>query len=84
VNDHLKLIRARTDAIHSAPIEWTSIPFPVKALKMILADLQIQQTNAAGAGAGTRMDDADIDSDDDVCHFASRGVASVDLARVLG
>jgi hypothetical protein len=59
-----RTVRARAGADESAaPIEWTSVPFPVKALKIVLADLQGQGT--AGTVAA-RAEDADLDSGSEV------------------
>jgi hypothetical protein len=57
---------ANTDFL-TAPIEWTSVPFPVKALKIILSDLQNQHQQGDASGpARSRADDIDLDSDDEV------------------
>lgn len=54
----------RTDRNHSAaPHEFTSIPFPVKALKILVHDLRSGGESAAIGGQGEEFD---IDSDDDV------------------
>jgi hypothetical protein len=65
----LRGVCAGADAC-AAPIEWTSVPFPVKALKIVLADLQGQGT--AGAVAA-RAEDADLDSGSEVRARCARG-----------
>ena len=46
-----------------APHEFTSIPFPVKALKILVHDLRSGGESAAIGGQGEQFD---VDSDDDV------------------
>ncbi|KAI0319475.1 armadillo-type protein [Amylostereum chailletii] len=49
------MTRSKTKAV---PHEWTSVPFPVKALKLLLHDLQ------SNGEAATMAAPADVDSDD--------------------
>jgi hypothetical protein len=51
----------------AVPIQWTSVPFPVKALKLLVGELQSQFGSAPEAKSRTDADDADAASDDDVC-----------------
>lgn len=55
---------------YPVPIEWTSIPFPVKAIKIILSDLQ----NALGSGPAASRTPGDdmgsVASDDEVLSFS--------------
>lgn len=52
-----------TSSIPTAPIEFTSIPFPVKALKLLVHDLQSDGESATITAQGDKYD---IDSDDGV------------------
>jgi hypothetical protein len=51
----------------AVPIQWTSVPFPVKALKLLVGELQSQFGSAPEAKSRTDADDGDAASDDDVC-----------------
>jgi hypothetical protein len=60
--------RYRNDMLTSVvtvPIEWTEIPFPVKALKIILSDLRSHLGEKADAHPTDEF--LAVDSDDDVC-----------------
>lgn len=53
--------------IQSAPNQYTQIAFPVKALKLLLKDVQ---NIGKGKGVANRQDD-EIDSDDGVSWLSS-------------
>ena len=59
------------DLFFLAPTEFTSVPFPVKALKILIHDLQSGGESATFSAQGGAPD---LEDDDDVCihlHFLS-------------
>ena len=53
------------------PNQYTSIPFPLKALKIILKELHLYKTTGAGKGKGKKVGDDGVlyAEDDGVCNF---------------
>lgn len=53
----------------STPSTYTACPFPLKALKLILKELQSYKTSGAGKGKGKQVDNSafdNLDEDDGV------------------
>lgn len=64
--------------ITAAPHEFTSIPFPVKALKILLHDVQ---SGGESATITAQNDTYDVDSDDGVSMGARSFVAELNFAH---
>ncbi|EMD32596.1 hypothetical protein CERSUDRAFT_161550 [Gelatoporia subvermispora B] len=68
------------------PTEWTSVPFPVKALKLLLHDLQSGGEAASmglGSGADVDSDDGDEDWSEDEDDAGSKKAEYAYLSEVL-
>ncbi|THG95659.1 hypothetical protein EW026_g6034 [Hermanssonia centrifuga] len=82
------MTRSKTRAV---PTQFTSIPFPLKALKLLLHDLQTESEPASLGYMGIKESDvADLDSDDGDEEWDTEATAealdvgSDDLTRMLG
>jgi hypothetical protein len=61
------MTRSRTK---SSPNQYTAAPFPLKALKIILKELQSYKSTGAGKGKSKQVDNSafdNLDEDDGVC-----------------
>lgn len=56
------MTRSRTK---SSPNQYTAAPFPLKALKLILKELQSYKTTGAGKGKGKQVDNSALDNLDE-------------------
>jgi hypothetical protein len=56
------MTRSRTK---SSPNQYTAAPFPLKALKLILKELQSYRTTGAGKGKGKQVDNSALDNLDE-------------------
>jgi len=71
---NLHLTKSETDIVaimtrsraKKTPNQYTTIPFPLKALKIILKELHLYKTTGAGKGKGMRVgDDGALFAEDD-------------------
>ncbi|VDB86276.1 unnamed protein product [Peniophora sp. CBMAI 1063] len=67
VNDEVIMTRSRTKA---APVEFTRVPFPVKALKLLVHELQ-----AGGEAAAAGLNAADLPDDDEGSDWEDDGAS---------
>lgn len=61
------------------PTEFTSVPFPVKALKLLLHDIHAGG-EAASKGLG-KLDGSELDSDDEV-RCIKGGISGTDVCKI--